>query len=373
MPSQPAAPFYDVLKEGKQGVPVLPGERYVGYFCTYTPIEIIHAAGFMPFRVAGGLDSVSLADTLTPNFICPYMRVATERALRGEYGFLSGLVQGYTCDVACGLINIWKDNIGGDPYHLVPLPYNDNEASRDFLRSALEELIEKLNRTGGCFSEERLERSLSLYDEIRRVILDLYDMRYKGSLALSAGDFLTVIQAGYVTSPERYLGLLKTLRDEADHGWEDGKPPGIPVLVSGSLVEEPRILEIIEESGGRICADDLCTGFRQWSPATGSGARPIDRVIDRHMRRFPCPSRSRALDRAPLIIDLVRRSAARGVIFLFQKFCTPHLADYPILNEELKKEGIPATVFEMEETGIMEGQLRTRMETFFETLGERDG
>ncbi|MBW1815403.1 MAG: hypothetical protein JRJ39_17740 [Deltaproteobacteria bacterium] len=32
------------------------GKKIIGYFCTYTPIEIIHAAGFMPVRVTGDAD-----------------------------------------------------------------------------------------------------------------------------------------------------------------------------------------------------------------------------------------------------------------------------------------------------------------------------
>jgi len=30
------------------------GKKIIGYFCTYTPIEIIHAAGFLHVRILGG-------------------------------------------------------------------------------------------------------------------------------------------------------------------------------------------------------------------------------------------------------------------------------------------------------------------------------
>jgi benzoyl-CoA reductase/2-hydroxyglutaryl-CoA dehydratase subunit BcrC/BadD/HgdB len=56
------------------------------------------------------------------------------------------------------------------------------------------------------------------------------------------------------------------------------------------------------------------------------------------------------------------------VIFLFQKFCTPHLADYPVIKEMLDKEGMQSIMLEMDETGIMEGQLQTRLEGFFEVI-----
>lgn len=53
---------------------------------------------------------------------------------------------------------------------------------------------------------------------------------------------------------------------------------------------------------------------------------------------------------------------------MLQKFCTPHLADYPTLSNELRKEGVPSILIEMDETWQMEGQLKTRIEGFFEML-----
>jgi benzoyl-CoA reductase/2-hydroxyglutaryl-CoA dehydratase subunit BcrC/BadD/HgdB len=127
-------------------------------------------------------------------------------------------------------------------------------------------------------------------------------------------------------------------------------------------------MEILEESGGKVVADDLCTGFRHFFPPGGEGQSPLDQLIDRYINRFPCPSRTRARNRSPLIIELIRRSGSSGVIFLFQKFCTPHLADHPIITEALRRENIHSIMIEMEETGINEGQLRTRFEGFFEML-----
>ena len=116
--------------------------------------------------------------------------------------------------------------------------------------------------------------------------------------------------------------------------------------------------------------DDLCTGWRGFSPPTGQGEDPIDRLMDRHFARFPCPSRMKAQDRAPILANLVKRSGARGVVFFLQKFCTPHLADLPVVLEVLQEEGVRGLVVELEETGFNEAQLRTRIETFLEILGD---
>jgi bcr-type benzoyl-CoA reductase subunit C len=367
MSSQLVKPFLNVIRDNHLNSLSREGKELIGYFCTYTPIEVIHAAGFIPTRIMGEVDRIEKADSLTPNFICPFMRRTLEKGLKGEFDRLSGIVQGYTCDVTCGLINIWEENIGGKLYHTIPLPYNDNPDARSFFRSTIRELIEKLDGIGGRFTEEALEQSLTLYDRIRSLILDLYHMRYRDNLPLSAPDLLNIVLAGFIAPPEEYLKLLEVMVQKIKDS-EPKKREGIPVLVSGSIVEEPKIMEIVEESGGKVVADDLCTGFRHFFPPGGEGQSPLDQLIDRYINRFPCPSRTRARNRSPLIIELIRRSGSSGVIFLFQKFCTPHLADHPIITEELRRENIPSIMIEMEETGINEGQLRTRFEGFFEML-----
>ena len=185
---------------------------------------------------------------MTPTFICPYLRQALERALRGEYDFLSGVIQGYTCDVACGVINIWELNVPGELYHTVPMPYQDSPEARKYFRQALAELGERLNGIGGRLTDEALAASLDLYGEIRRLSLELYGMRSQGRLALSAVDLLTVVQAGLVTRTEDYLPMLESFVAAAEEQ-PSAEESGVPVLVSGSVIDEPRVLEILEASG----------------------------------------------------------------------------------------------------------------------------
>jgi benzoyl-CoA reductase/2-hydroxyglutaryl-CoA dehydratase subunit BcrC/BadD/HgdB len=340
----------------------------LGWLCTYTPIELIHAAGFLPVRIWGGTTRIEKANTLSPSFVCPYLRASLERAMGGQYDYLSGVVYGYTCDAACGMINIWEENIPGEIYHTIPLPYHTNPQATIFYRETLNEFVERLVSAGGSLDDDRLTASLDLYRDIRVLMARLYELRFDNRLALSAREFYTVVEASFCLPPDEFLALLAPLVESARAG-NSSPRSGIPVLVSGSLSEEPRVYDIMEAAGGRIAADDLCTGYRFIDPADGSGSAPLDRLIDRYQRRFPCPARSVVGERTEPVFDLIERSGAQGVIFAFQKFCTPHLADYPALWEELKAAGIPVLAVEMEETGINEGQLGTRLEGFFEMIG----
>jgi len=343
------------------------GKKIIGYFCTYTPIEIIHAAGFLPVRVIGESQTLTKVDAHVPSFTCPYLRRAFESGLNGRYNYLSGIIQGYTCDVACGMINVWKENIGGELFHTVPLPYNDNADSRKYLRSALTELGHELQNIGGQKIDSNIERSVALYESIRTLMMGLYEKRYKGTLPLSGSEFHTIVQAGFILPPEEYLKMLKQLNTDIEKT-ETKSNTHTPVLISGSVIEELRYLDIIEASGGSIVGDDLCTGLRYFDHSDKAVHDPMERIIDRHFTRLPCPARSRGVERAHLLIELARQSKAKGLIFLFQKFCTPHLADYPVIKDMLDQHGLQSIMLEMDETGIMEGQFQTRLEGFFEVI-----
>jgi len=96
----------------------------------------------------------------------------------------------------------------------------------------------------------------------------------------------------------------------------------------------------------------MSTGWRNFCPPAGRGNDPIDRLMDRHFKRFPCPARMKAQDRALILVDLAQKSGAGGVVFFMQKFCTPHVADLPVVLEALQTKGVRGIVVEMEETGF---------------------
>ncbi len=251
-------------------------------------------------RIWGGSRQAEKAYSLVPNFICPYMRLSLEGALNGEFQFLSGIVQGYTCDVACGVVNIFRENFPLELCHSLPLPYNDNRDARAFLRAGLEELSMKLEGMGGKISEKSLEDSLGLYDDIRSMLQEVFAARSRGTSPLSSSDGLSVVQSYFVTPPEEYVEMLRTLQAYLEDAPARARE-GMPVVVSGSVVEDENALAVIEGLGFRITADDLCTGQRGFTPAAGTGDNPMERLMDRIKKRLPCPSRSHPRDRVPLL------------------------------------------------------------------------
>jgi benzoyl-CoA reductase/2-hydroxyglutaryl-CoA dehydratase subunit BcrC/BadD/HgdB len=250
------------------------GRSVIGYFCTYTPVELIKACGFLPIRITGGRGKAEQCYNYLPEFICPFMKQALEKALDGEYDFLSGIVQSYTCDAVCGCQAVWQNNFPGMSLYSFALPYNDNSDAREFYAQEFRRFIENRDQTYDSAFQDVLWRTIDQYRNIREMILEIDRLRHSGFLPVSAEGMWYVVQAGFLLPPAPFRKMLNELLDR-----KTDRPvlpvDSFPVIVSGSEIGHPDILRYIEQSRGRIVWDDHCTGLRSVEPADGSGEDPL--------------------------------------------------------------------------------------------------
>ncbi|MGC8838082.1 MAG: 2-hydroxyacyl-CoA dehydratase, partial [Anaerolineae bacterium] len=92
---------------GREGAPPA-----VGTICPCVPAELIHGAGFAPVLVPPRVSSAPLADAHLPAACCALARGALEVALRGDLGFLQGMVLHRTCDAMTFLGDLWPHAVG---------------------------------------------------------------------------------------------------------------------------------------------------------------------------------------------------------------------------------------------------------------------
>ena len=75
------------------------GKKVIGYYCTYIPEELLHAADLLPFRIRStGNKDTDLGDIYMVRFTCSYVRATLDMALRGIYDFLDGFLVCNSCD-----------------------------------------------------------------------------------------------------------------------------------------------------------------------------------------------------------------------------------------------------------------------------------
>lgn len=350
----------------------LAGKPIVGNFCSYTPEEFITAAGAVPFRLFGTRGDISLADAHLQSYCCSLVRGGLEDALRGNLNFLDGTVFPHTCDSIQRLSDIWRLN-AGFPFHIdVVLPVKlDTESARTYMIEVLanfrEDLAAALNAP---VSDERLRQSISLYNQLRRTLREIYEMRSANPDCISASDLYLVVKAAMVADREELLPLLARLRDDLKKKPEatiSGKRKRL--LLSGGICNHPDIYSVLEASGADVIWDDLCTGTRYFEGDIGETGDPVTAIADRYLSRIVCPAKHLSVTaRGENLVRLVKNRRAEGVIFLLLKFCDPHSFDYPYLKKYLDDAGVPSLLLEVEEQLPSDAQLRTRFETFVDMI-----
>jgi len=347
------------------------GEKVAGYMCTYTPVELLHAAGYLPVRVLGREGAISLADGHLQVFACTLARSALDMALSGELDFLSLMAFPHTCDTVQNLAEIWKENMQETPVLTVSTPvWIENEHALEFYREELARARRFLEaQIGTEISDGLIEDSIKLHDEHRSIMRRLYELRRARPSGLSGAQMLSVVLASLLMPREEHLRAVTELVTELESA-EPEADVGLPkVLVVGAACRSEDYLAVIEDAGCIVVDDELCTGSRAFAIEAVADGDPIDRLARMYLGRVPCASKHcPGADTGARLVEKVRQSGADAVVFLFTKFCDPWAFDYPYLRDALDAAGIQSLLVEIEQHVPPAEQIKTRFSAFAEMM-----
>jgi bcr-type benzoyl-CoA reductase subunit C len=349
------------------------GRTILGFFCSFTPEELIYAAGAVPFRLFGTRGEIRLADAHLQSYCCSLVRGGLETALNGSLDFLDGAVFPHTCDSIQRLSDIWRLNAGFTHHFdaVLPVKLNTDSARQymiDVLSGFRQELETAFNRQ---ISDTNLRDAIRDYNRIREKLKAVYELRSKRPALFAPSDIHRMMTAAMVMERSAFLGEISLLLDDIEWRFPGPQETGRKrIVLSGGICSHPDIYDLLAQAGADVVWDDLCTGARYFEGRiVENAADPISAVADRYLSRNVCPAKHVDITaRARQLVDTVRAQGAEGVVFLLLKFCDPHAFDYPYLKQFLDDAQIPSLLLEIEDQPLPEGQLRTRFETFVDML-----
>jgi benzoyl-CoA reductase/2-hydroxyglutaryl-CoA dehydratase subunit BcrC/BadD/HgdB len=342
----------------------------IGWFCSYTPLEILLAAGLYPYRILPEPGrSITRADGYIDRNFCPYVRTCLGGALEGEYSFLGGLVVVNSCDPMRRLHDVWRYNVGGGFNHLLDLPRVNGPDAAAYYRECLQKLVTEIESHFKVeITPAALAEAVTILNKSRSMLRGLYLVNRDRGLPLTAAEVRTVVRAGATLSADVFNALLERLLSEIGNS-AAREAEGPRILITGSVMDNHGILELIEGGGARVVADDLCTGTRLfWDTVESASADPLTDLSRHYLGRTPCPRMRDAARRFDHVIRLIDEFRVDGVIFYTLKFCDPHLFDVPLLKARLAEKGLPVLSLEGDYTPGTLGRVRTRIEAFIEML-----
>jgi bzd-type benzoyl-CoA reductase N subunit len=347
------------------------GKKILGYFCTNTPEEMIHAAGLLPVRILSSRDTISLAARHLQSYSCSLVQSSLESALRGELSFLHGTVFPHTCDSIQRLSDIWAENFGFSFHWDLVLPVKlHTESARAYLIHELGRFREGVEGfVGHSISDTDFRETFRLFNENRSYLkaISRFQIRHPGRI--SAADFYALIKTANFMAKEEHNARLKEFVLHLGNGTPAWGERARLFLV-GSVCDQPQIYGLIDSCGASLVGDDLCTGWRYFAEDLSLEGDPMEALADRLIRKVPCPCKfNPEIDRGERLLQRVKAAGTQGVVFLLLKFCDPHAFDYPYLKEKLDQEKIPNLLLEIEPGGLPIGAMETRLRAFVETLG----
>lgn len=327
------------------------GRKVVGYFCSYCPEEILHAAGLLPVRVFGAAEPISDSDAYIPTYFCPFCRNCLDEALKGRYSYLDGLVMAYTCEHIRSAFQSWRVHLPVDYAWLLDMPGQLNSpAAHSFYMSEVKDFVRSLESHFGVkISDEKLRRSIEIYNRQRDLIRAIYEYRKSDPPLISGSEMYYVTVSGMVSPREEHILLLEELLSRIE-GRGAVPHTGVRLMITGSALFNPGIFEAVEKQGAVVVTDDLCVGTRYYWGNVQQGEDPLTAICGRLMARTVCPNKHPADGRYRQILNFVEEFDVQGVLIIHQKFCDPHEFDRPHIEAMLREHRIPTAFIEVETT-----------------------
>lgn len=349
------------------------GKPVIGYFCQYTPPELILAAGALPLRLRGsGSDDSSLGDAYLSGRTCTYVRHVMSLVLDEAFQFLDGEITVNTCDHVRRAADVFRKKTD-IPFHgFISVPRSPRESLYDYYLGELKKLKAELEEHFAIrISDENLRKAIVDMNANRRRLKQINEMRIEERPRLSGADALAVHIAAMSVPPEVFGELADRLIEELEQS-PGLDPPAARLILTGTELDDPEYVDAIESQNALVVADHLCFGARSVLEDIDAEVEdPLDAIARATFFRTSCarmmgdfPNRWESMNK------LAEEAKADGLVFQRLMFCDPWGGElHNILYRSKKENGRLPVLSLTREYGILaSGQVKTRMQAFVEKI-----
>jgi len=349
------------------------GKKVIGYWCSYIPMELIHAAGALPYRVKGaGATGTDKADhDMSAICNCSFSRAVLDLAYRGTYDFLDGIIGMNQCEHAWRAFELWVERLSPPYHHFLYVPRSRKKISFNEYLLGLEKLKESLEKYLEVeITTTALWKSIELFNENRTLLNKVQELFQKERPPLSGVQRHRLINAAVSIPPEELNQLLHTLLEEI--GKNDGNTDYIArIIIFGWVGDSTLLHQIIEEAGGLVVMDNCCFGARSFCNLIDiEGNDPLAALAKCYLFRVACPRMFSTFgERYGMLKKALRDYRANGIIRSNLQFCDLHGMENIHLNRRKKELGTPLSApLILDYLGQDEARIRTRVEAFLEQI-----
>lgn len=343
------------------------GKKVYGYFYSLVPKELIHAAGMLPVQIMEDREGDYDARSELESFICGFGRNCTGQMIHDQYDYIDGAAIVTVCDTNRHLYDIWKRRINVPNLTLLGSPATWTDSAKKYYSIELARFRDELGRIAGVeITDEMVLNSIQTYNLNRALMKRLYEPKSNG-LNLTGAQRLIILKAGLVMPPEDHNRMLEKLYESPPEGEPTGDRVGFMVCAVNFNIAE-RVIKIIEDFGGSAVTDDFIDGIRYFSHPIDTNGDPIASLVEGYLGRVPVPGYYPFKQKAQNILQTLESAGAKGIIYVIQQYCDAYNLEYPMIMERLKGTDVPVLKIETEDTDAAAEHMKTRIQSFIESL-----
>lgn len=353
------------------------GYNVVGTFCTFTPWELVEAAGAIGISVCSVSDETTEeAEAHLPKNLCPLIKSSYGFALTNKcpYIYFSDLILGETtCDGKKKMFELLGEIKNT---HIMQLPpSNQGEASFNMWKAEMIKVKERLEKDFNVeITEEKIKEAIKIKNEERKAAEEFYALGKLCPPPIWGYDMQKVLE-GIAYTMDRREGIqnLRNLTEKIRKEYEAGKKP-VPenaprILITGcpSGGVADKVVKTIEDNGAVVVCYENCGGVKEKRKLVREDIDPIDALTEKYLS-IPCSVMSPNDGRMDLLKELIEEYNVQGVIDITLQACHTYAIETFNVKNTVNKKDIPYLNIETNYSESDIGQLKTRIAAFIEML-----
>ena len=350
------------------------GGKVAGVFCTFTPVEILEAAGFTSVSLCGmSPETIPAAEAHLPKNLCPLIKSSYGFAVSDKcpYTYFSDLIVGETtCD---GKKKMYELLGRIKPTYILHLPQGHDSDPVTVWTAELRRFIKYLeDNFQVTITDEMLREAARKRNLERQTNLKLMSLQKQDPPPMSGLQMYQALEGtGFVFTHEERVAkiqdLIRTIEEtadpEANRGCKRILVTGCPI---GGVLQ--KTVGAIEANGGVVVCHENCSGIKAAFQMVDTEAEDIVKAIAERYLEIGCSVLTPNSKRMELLPKLVEEFKIDGIVEVDLQTCTPYCVESYQIRQLAEQLGVPYMAVETDYSQSDSGQLSTRVEAFMEML-----
>ena len=350
---------------------------FVGTFCTYSPTEVIMAAGAIPVGLCSFSDeTIPEAEQDLPRNLCPLIKSSYGFAKTDKcpYFYFSDLIVGETtCD---GKKKMYEYLGQFKPVYTMELPNSQSPEGLELWTKEIIKLKEKLeSHFETTITDEAVREQVKVMNEVRRAMKEFYALTKVEPVPILGQNLFSVLYGSSfrfnkVKLPDEIRAVVAKVK--AEYEQNPNKYPKAPrILVTGCPIGggASKCVKAIEDNGGHVVVFENCSGAKSFDKLVDEDAPDIYRAIAERYLSIGCSVMTPNPNRLELLGRLIDEYRVDAVVEITLQAChTYNVETLGIKRFVNEVKGIPYMAVETDYSTADIGQLNTRMAAFIEML-----